>query len=824
VESSEDFSLPGLNVGGAPVIEGGISEIIVDVNNFSAEGAVSFHLKTDGGSAVANEDYVPIDDDFVIPMGTKRISIPLVTINIQSQKGLREIDFVLTNVSGAPVAKVKPVAILDSEPAEKMRASQLALGTTHSCALGQDGFVRCWGLHFGGFNDPDGAGKVWLPQIISADRYPLEIKSGYNYTCARYKDSRILCWGFYIWGSSRSALISYAPELRASGTGLKGFDANMEMVCGVTTSNSLQCRGYNYLSMGGPIATFSSSYVDMGFTGTTQQISIGRDHACRLTGGAVECWGSNADGQLGNGSVGGESATPQSTGLIAGMIKVVTNDSTTCALHASGHAYCWGYNGSGLVGQSGLPVQQPTPVMPTGLGVVKDIGVGNLHACALLHNGTVKCWGGNSKGQLGIGTNTATTTPTLVTRLPGKVASIEISDYKSCAILEGGGDVYCWGDPDNGQVPFARKDGAVPVPRDIKPLLGLEVEDIRYKELSSKGYGCARLSNGELRCWGRSVASNLGNPASSYTSAQPVLALGAVSDFSIGSGGTGCAILNAGGINCWGDNAGGGVGDGTQVTPAVPTAPTGLAADNVKSLDIRFTQSAAVLSDGSVQEWGVDGVLAPQTRAGVANAEKVVNGASHSCALIDDGTVRCWGKSDRGQLGNGTIDVLPAAAATPTLPEPIQDLAAGGRHTCALGISGAVYCWGNNEFGQLGIGKLDQMFSTPQAVPKLQEGVEAIAAGGDHTCARLVSGGMRCWGRNNFGQLGTGEYKLGSFVTAPVAVRGLDFGVTKISLNGDVSCAITRAKTAKCWGRVVDEFSEFSGVTVPRLLIQPENL
>ncbi len=220
-------------------------------------------------------------------------------------------------------------------------------------------------------------------------------------------------------------------------------------------------------------------------------------------------------------------------------------------------------------------------------------------------------------------------------------------------------------------------------------------------------------------------------------------------------GGFACAIMGDGSVRCWGGNSVGQLGLGmTSATPAVIAA-------RVPAL------------------------------VGVVDLSA---GSQHVCASLSAGTLSCWGGNAQGQIGNGTTAVAPSPINIAGVSS-VAGIATGDAHTCVRrGTDGAVWCWGNNFRGQLGLGtNISQ--NTPTAVPGLA-GVLALAAGANHTCARMTDGSVRCWGMNNVGQLGLGNT---TDRNVPTAVTGLTT-VVEISARGDFTCARLADGTARCWG------------------------
>ena len=181
--------------------------------------------------------------------------------------------------------------------------------------------------------------------------------------------------------------------------------------------------------------------------------------------------------------------------------------------------------------------------------------------------------------------------------------------------------------------------------------------------------------------------------------------------------------------------------------------------------------------------------------SGISTATSIALGASHSCAVLTGGAIKCWGWNDFRQLGDGTT----TQQTTPVVVSGIStatSLALGYMHSCALLTGGAIKCWGRNNYGQLGNGTTTQP-TIPVDVSVITTAT-SLALYSSHSCALLTGGGIKCWGRNNFGQLGNSGTNTDS--TTPVDVSGITTA-TSIALGEEHSCAVLTSGAVKCWGR-----------------------
>jgi alpha-tubulin suppressor-like RCC1 family protein len=192
-------------------------------------------------------------------------------------------------------------------------------------------------------------------------------------------------------------------------------------------------------------------------------------------------------------------------------------------------------------------------------------------------------------------------------------------------------------------------------------------------------------------------------------------------------------------------------------------------------------------------------LLGPGTTAGAAPklvAKAVSTGFLHSCALTTKGAVKCWGYNGEGELGNVTKADSPVPVGVAGLGKNVKAISSGSYFSCALTVKGAVKCWGSNNYGQLGDNTTTNSV-TPVAVYGLSKGIKAISAGNFFACALTTKGGVKCWGANTYGQLGNG---LTTGSAKPVSVSGLGKGVKGLAGGGYHTCALTTKGAPKCWG------------------------
>lgn len=396
-------------------------------------------------------------------------------------------------------------------------AASVAIGSFHACALTTGGNIRCWGRNTEGELGLGYYGLQLTPTDVSGiSSGTTAIAAGGFHACARDSTGAVKCWGSRSVGSVGDGVISSTPQrtpvpVQGLATAVAQIGAGLSQTCVVTSSGGAKCWGGNSSSQIGDNTIISrATPVDVvTLTSGAAAISGGNSHTCAVTtAGGVKCWGANDQGQLGNGTTSFSlpNAPVDVTGLSSGVVAVSVNGSSACALLGSnGGVKCWGYNGSGQLGD-GTTTASSTPIDVVGLSSgVAALGVGFDFTCALLTVGTVKCWGDNTYGQLGQGgTITSSLTPIDTLPLGGVVTKLGAGGSHACVVLSAG-MLKCWGQNAAGQM----GDGTLANrPAPIIPVgLNTGVGTVS----AGAQFTCALMTSGTIKCWGDNQAAMMGN-------------------------------------------------------------------------------------------------------------------------------------------------------------------------------------------------------------------------------------------------------------------------------------------------------------------------
>jgi alpha-tubulin suppressor-like RCC1 family protein len=331
----------------------------------------------------------------------------------------------------------------------------------------------------------------------------------------------------------------------------------------------------------------------------------------------------------------------------------VQNGRHSCGLTSAGHAYCWGQNAFGVLGD-GSTTNRPSPVPVLGGQNFVALSTGTYHTCALTGDGTAYCWGSNGYGDLGDGGTTASAAPVAVSG-GHTFKAIEAGFQFTCGIAST--DItYCWGSNNDGELGNGTTTGS-PVPTQVAG--GLTFVQIT----AGVSYACGLTDTQKAYCWGYGGGTGqLGDGQSGSVSVpDSVWYDGAYAAIRAGGNHT-CAVTPDRQAMCWGNGGNGQLGTNSTNSASVP---------EFVSTSLRFVA--------------------------------VVPGGYHTCGIATTGSAYCWGLNDKGQLGTGTLvaDSVPAAV---TGGLTFTDIGAGFDHTCALTDGSRAYCWGANYYGQLGVG------------------------------------------------------------------------------------------------------------------------
>jgi alpha-tubulin suppressor-like RCC1 family protein len=408
------------------------------------------------------------------------------------------------------------------------------------------------------------------------------------------------------------------------------------------------------------------------------------------------------------------------------------------------------------------------------------IAAGQYHSCAILDNGSVKCWGYNNNGQLGIdnttnmGDNSGEMAVLPVVNLgTGRTATaISLHANQSCALLDNA-SVKCWGSNQHGRLGLGNNNSIGDQSGEMAALTGIDLGTGRTATAIAAGgnHTCALLDNASVKCWGRNQngqlgignTEHMGNTSNEMGDDLPSIDLGTgrtATAIAAGYFHT-CALLDNASVKCWGRNSEGqlGLGNTTQIGDT-----SNEMGDNLPSIDLGTGRTATAIAAGSYL----------------------------TCALLDNGAVKCWGDNNIGQLGIGNTTDMGDNSGEMGDDLPSIDLGTGRtataiasirNHHCAILDNASVKCWGENAQGQLGIDNTnlmgDETGDMGDNLPSIDLGTgrtaTAIAAGYFHSCAALDNGAVKCWGDNFYGQLGIGTTDdMGNNTGEMATLTGID--------------------------------------------------
>jgi len=329
----------------------------------------------------------------------------------------------------------------------------LSLGRRyHACVRMTGDRLKCWGNNSNGQlgNGVSGYSKAPVTVVgVSPSAGVDKVSVDSNSACSLTSEGGVKCWGQNSNGElGDGTTTDYLSPVQVTGlsSGVTAVSRGNDFTCALLNSGGVKCWGHHFYGQLGNSTiggAGSATAVDVTGLSNVTAISAGGFHACALQNtGIVKCWGANLSGQLGNGNKASSASAVDVTGL-AGVTTISAGYKHTCAVLNTGEVKCWGSDQSGQLGNGGSDFDSSSAVTVTGLSGVIALSAGYDHTCAVLNTGGVKCWGGNSLGQLGNNSTTDSGTTVNVTDLTG-VTAISAGYQHTCALLDTGG-VQCWG-------------------------------------------------------------------------------------------------------------------------------------------------------------------------------------------------------------------------------------------------------------------------------------------------------------------------------------------------------------------------------------------
>jgi alpha-tubulin suppressor-like RCC1 family protein len=665
--------------------------------------------------------------------------------------------------SGSGASRLTPVKVLGEGGAGYLsNVKAIAAGTYHSLALDYDGTVWIWG------GNSEGQLGIGTNDYF-AHPVPVRVKvKDYDGTSVPLSGVKAIAAGTY-----HSLALDYDGTVWAW-----GYNKFGQLGDGTSVNKNTVVQAKNLF---GITVIVSGGTHSLGFTDD----------------GTVWAWGGNGSGQLGDGTTADHPAPVMvkvkdhngTSVPLAGVAALAGGASHSLALDHDGTILTWGSNSNGQLGNGARNVNKYTPVYVVDSAGQYFTGVtalakGHNHSLAIRNYCEVWTWGSNDYGQVGddtSGSGVSRLTPIQVsggetgdeylslctppdpatptdpitdpmTDTAGTITGLAAGGFHSLALKEG--KVLSWGKNNFGQL----GDGTIKsnhTPSQVKGEDGMDLTDVTA--VAAGTYHSLALKEGKVLAWGKNNIGQLGD-GTKTNRRTPVHTSGLSGIVAIAAGCShSLALDNDGTVWVWGRNSFSQLGDGTKTSRLIPVPVL----SGVTAIAAKGDYSLALDNDGMVWSWGRNnfGQLGDGTKTNKhipvrigLSAKAIVAGGYHSLALDNDGMVWSWGRNNNGQLGDGTN--INRYSPTP-VDLNAAALTAGWYHSFALGSNGTVWAWGRNGSGQLGDGTIKGSL-TP-----VQIGLYAkiLAAGGWHSLALRDNDEVWSWGHNGSGQLGNGTTK-----------------------------------------------------------------
>ena len=682
---------------------------------------------------------------------------------------------------------------------------------------------------------------VWLISNFSVNALAIRIvkvSNGSYHSFGLTSDGRIYAWGRNTSGElgigTTLARSNVPIAVKTTGTPMDGkvvkqvegggrYEGSHSIA--LASDGTVYTWGLNqYGQLGNNTTTNSRSPIAVQVAGTPLagktivQIAAGADHSLALdSDGALYAWGSNAYGQLGNGTT-TNSSVPVAVKIagtpLAGktIVQIAAGANHNMVLTSDGAVYTWGWNYHGQLGNntktnSNTIVAVQTISTPIAGKKIVKIAAGQGHSLALTDDGMVYTWGRNDTGQLGNNATTDVMLPVTVTVTGTPMSNKTIVEIASGArhslAIDSSGKVYAWGHNGSGQLGNNLTVNA------LTPVAVQAPADKNIIQVSGSGWlgasSSALASDGTVYSWGRGFDGQLGDGTNNDSSVPVITTINLVDTPSTPThvmakpGDTTAIISWQAPIVSGGQNITGyvlqyqAVGASSWTTINVAAAATSHTITGLTNDQTYRIRLAAKITAGTGDFSNVV-LVTPHAKPTITNVSpaigpvaggqnvtltgtnfilkskkimQTVNGNGYSLALSADSTIYTWGRNEYGQLGNGVtatnspVPVAVKTAGTPMKGKTIVQISAKVWYALALASDGTVYSWGFNSWGQLGNGTSGTAnnASAPVAVktagtPMEGKTIVQVAAGATHSLALATDGTIYAWGKNEYGQLG----------------------------------------------------------------------
>lgn len=578
--------------------------------------------------------------------------------------------------------------------------------------------------------------------------------------------------------------------------------------CAIRSDKTLHCWGLNTSGQAGT-GTGDAVFLrpaQAGGANDWKTVAAGATFTCALSEtGRISCFGTNSSGQLADGTVTARTTPTPIIGDISDWTSLSTGATHACGIRADGSLYCWGANSRGQIGDNTTTNATAPTLVSAGPWIA--VSAGSEFTCGVDMNHKLLCWGLNTSRQLGDGTTTQRIVPTPEATGATDWAAVAAGNAFACA-TKMDGTRHCWGTNSFGQAADGTTASVVtPKACDMDTDWGTTIE-------LGDTSGCAQKKTGALFCWGDGSSGQTGLPGDESPKLTPAQ-VGQETDWIALSSGFRftCGVRQSGELLCWGANTRAAAGMGFVADRVDPTT---VSADmDWERVDVQLDNGCGIRTGGKLYCWGrnVYGHLGDGTTITRAAPEqidanklwtRVTLGRTHTCGIGTDGggvaVPYCWGWDANQELGNGTgvTNQSTPMLVTPTMGNvsPWLEIAAGLNHTCGVRQDKTLWCWGRNASGQLGDATTTTRPDPKQVISPDPFGWIDVYASGDFTCGLRDAGVLYCWGTNTVGQLG--QMDIVSPVSTPKLVPGT-YAAVEVAANS--ACAVRTNGTLVCWGR-----------------------